>query len=76
MMGSGGMIVLDEDNCMVNIAKFYLQFSVDESCGKCTACRIGNKRLLEILEKITNGKGTMEDLEDLKDLGPIIKDYC
>lgn len=74
MMGSGGMIVLDEDNCMVNIAKFYLQFSVDESCGKCTACRIGNKRLLEILENITNGKGTMEDLENLKDLSYVIKD--
>ncbi len=74
MMGSGGMIVMDEDNCMVNIAKFYLQFSVDESCGRCTACRVGNKRLLEILEDITSGKGTMEHLEDLKDLAPIIKD--
>ncbi|AKN29558.1 NADH dehydrogenase [Clostridium carboxidivorans P7] len=74
MMGSGGMIVMDEDNCMVNIAKFYLQFSVDESCGRCTACRIGNKRLLEILENITNGKGTMEHLEGLKDLSYVIKD--
>jgi NADH-quinone oxidoreductase subunit F len=74
MMGSGGMIVLDEDNCMVNIAKFYLEFSVEESCGKCTACRIGNKRLYEILTKITEGKGTMEDLERLKELGHIIKD--
>ncbi|OBR93312.1 NADP-reducing hydrogenase subunit HndC [Clostridium ragsdalei P11] len=74
MMGSGGMIVMDEDNCMVNIAKFYLQFSVDESCGKCTACRIGNKRLLEILEDITKGKGTMEHLEGLKDLSYVIKD--
>ncbi len=74
MMGSGGMIVMDEDNCMVNISKFYLQFSVDESCGRCTPCRIGNKRLLEILEDITNGKGTMEHLEGLKDLSYIIKD--
>lgn len=74
MMGSGGMIVLDEDNCMVNIAKFYLEFSVDESCGRCTACRIGNKRLYEILSKITDGNGEMEDLEGLKDLGYIVKD--
>lgn len=74
MMGSGGMIVMDEDNCMVNIAKFYLEFSVDESCGRCTACRIGNKRLLEILTNITEGKGTIEDLEGLKDLSYIIKD--
>jgi NADH-quinone oxidoreductase subunit F len=74
MMGSGGMIVMDEDNCMVNIAKFYIEFSVDESCGRCTACRIGNKRLLEILTRITVGKGEMEDLSSLKDLGQIIKD--
>jgi NADH-quinone oxidoreductase subunit F len=74
MMGSGGMIVMDEDNCMVNIAKFYLEFSVDESCGRCTACRIGNKRLFEILTEITEGKGTIEHLEDLKELGVIIKD--
>jgi NADH-quinone oxidoreductase subunit F len=74
MMGSGGMIVLDEDNCMVNIAKFYLEFSVDESCGRCTACRIGNKRLHEILTDITEGNGTMEELEDLKELSIIIKD--
>ncbi len=74
MMGSGGMIVMDEDNCMVNIAKFYLEFSVDESCGRCTACRIGNKRLSEILTEITEGKGTMQQLEDLKELGEIIKD--
>lgn len=74
MMGSGGMIVLDEDDCMVNIAKFYLEFTVDESCGRCTACRIGNKRLLEILTKITEGKGTEEDLERLKDLSQIVKD--
>jgi NADH:ubiquinone oxidoreductase subunit F (NADH-binding)/(2Fe-2S) ferredoxin/NAD-dependent dihydropyrimidine dehydrogenase PreA subunit len=74
MMGSGGMIVMDEDNCMVNIAKFYLEFSVDESCGRCTACRIGNKRLYEILTEITEGKGTMQHLEDIKELGGIIKD--
>ena len=74
MMGSGGMIVMDEDNCMVDIAKFYLQFTVEESCGKCTPCRIGNKRLLEILTKITNGDGTEQDLATLKELGQIIKD--
>lgn len=74
MMGSGGMIVLDEEDCMVNIAKFYLEFTVDESCGRCTACRVGNKRLHEILQKITEGKGTEEDLERLKDLSQIIKD--
>jgi NADH:ubiquinone oxidoreductase subunit F (NADH-binding)/(2Fe-2S) ferredoxin/NAD-dependent dihydropyrimidine dehydrogenase PreA subunit len=74
MMGSGGMIVMDEDNCMVNIAKFYMEFMVDESCGKCTACRIGNKRLYEILAEITEGKGTMEHLSELRELGGIIKD--
>jgi NADH:ubiquinone oxidoreductase, NADH-binding (51 kD) subunit len=74
MMGSGGMIVMDEDNCMVDIAKFYLEFTVDESCGKCTPCRVGNKRLLEILEKITSGNGTEQDLVDLQELGEIIKD--
>ncbi|WP_272507230.1 NADH-quinone oxidoreductase subunit NuoF [Clostridium aestuarii] len=74
MMGSGGMIVMDEDNCMVDIAKFYLEFTVEESCGKCTPCRIGTKRLLEILEKITSGKGTAEDLENLKELSETIKD--
>jgi len=68
MMGSGGLIVMDESNCMVDIAKFYLDFTVEESCGKCTPCRIGTKRLLEILEKITSGQGTMEDLEMLKSL--------
>ena len=66
MMGSGGLIVMDEDNCMVDIAKFFLEFTVDESCGKCTPCRIGTKRLLEILERITKGKGTLEDLERLE----------
>ena len=74
MMGSGGMIVLDEEDCMVSVAKFYLDFIVEESCGKCTPCRIGNKRLYEILEKITQGKGTMEDLERLKNLSSVIKD--
>lgn len=74
MMGSGGMIVMDEDNCMVDIAKFYLEFTVDESCGKCTPCRVGTKRLHEILEKITNGQGTEQDLEDLRELGETIKD--
>lgn len=74
MMGSGGMIVMDEHNCMVDIAKFYLDFTVDESCGKCTACRVGNKRLLEILEKITSGKGAPEDLVKLRELSATIKD--
>jgi len=74
MMGSGGMIVMDEDNCMVDIAKFYLQFTVEESCGKCTPCRVGTKRLLEILTKITDGEGTEQDLATLKALGQIIKD--
>ncbi|WP_349673152.1 NADH-quinone oxidoreductase subunit NuoF [Lacrimispora sp.] len=74
MMGSGGMIVMDEDNCMVDIAKFYLEFTKDESCGKCTPCRIGNTRMLEILEKITKGNGTEQDLKDLVELGDVIKD--
>jgi NADH:ubiquinone oxidoreductase subunit F (NADH-binding)/(2Fe-2S) ferredoxin len=74
MMGSGGMIVMDEDDCMVSVAKFYLDFSVEESCGKCSPCRIGNKRLHEILEKITSGKGTEEDLDYLKNLSKVIKD--
>jgi NADH-quinone oxidoreductase subunit F/NADP-reducing hydrogenase subunit HndC len=74
MMGSGGMIVMDEDNCMVAVSKFYLEFTVEESCGKCTPCRIGNTRLYEILDKITKGKGTMEDLELLKELSETIKD--
>jgi NADH:ubiquinone oxidoreductase subunit F (NADH-binding)/(2Fe-2S) ferredoxin len=74
MMGSGGMIVMDEDNCMVDIAKFYLEFTVDESCGKCTPCRIGNKRMFEIMVNITKGKGTEQDLADLQELGEIIKD--
>ena len=74
MMGSGGLIVMDEDDCMVAVAKFYLEFTVEESCGKCAPCRIGNKRLHEILEKICNGKGTEEDIEYLKNLGKVIKD--
>ena len=74
MMGSGGMIVMDEDDCMVSVAKFYLDFTVEESCGKCTPCRIGNKRLYEILDKITKGKGTMDDLHRLKNLAQVIKD--
>ena len=74
MMGSGGMIVMDEDDCMVSVAKFYLQFIVDESCGKCAHFRIGNKRLEEILDKITKGKGTLEDLDYLKNLCKVIKD--
>lgn len=74
MMGSGGLIVMDEDNCMVNVAKFFLEFTVDESCGRCTACRIGTKRLHEILTKITEGKGTLEDLDKLEHLATIIKD--
>lgn len=74
MMGSGGMIVMDEDDCMVSIAKFYLEFTVEESCGKCSPCRIGNKRLHEILEKICKGEGTIEDLEKLKNLSQVIKD--
>ena len=68
MMGSGGLIVMDEDNCMVDIAKFFLDFTVEESCGKCTPCRIGTKRMLDILEKITQGNGTMEDLDALEEL--------
>ena len=74
MMGSGGMIVMDESNCMVDIAKFYLEFIVDESCGKCTSCRVGSKRLLEMLNKIVEGKGTKEDLKKLRDLSTVIKD--
>ncbi len=73
MMGSGGMIVMDEDNCMVDIARFFLDFTVDESCGKCTPCREGTKRMLEILEKITSGNGTMKDLETLETLAENIK---
>ena len=74
MMGSGGLIVMDEDTCMVDIAKFYLQFTVDESCGKCTPCRVGTKRMLELLEQICDGKGTMETLDELELLASTIKD--
>jgi len=74
MMGSGGLIVMDEDNCMVDIAKFFLDFTVDESCGKCTPCRIGTKRLSEMLEKITSGNGTLADLDKMEELCYYIKD--
>lgn len=74
MMGSGGMIIVDEDDCMVSMAKYYLDFTVEESCGKCSPCRIGNKRLFEILETITKGKGTPEDLDRLRNLSEVIKD--
>jgi len=74
MMGSGGMIVMDEDDCMVSVAKFFLDFTMDESCGKCTPCRIGSRRLYELLDKITLGQGTMEDLEKLRSLSVNIKD--
>ena len=73
MMGSGGLIVMDEDSCMVDIAKFFLRFTVDESCGKCVPCRIGTKRMLEILERITSGKGTLQDIENLKALANSIR---
>ncbi len=74
MMGSGGLIVMDEDTCMVDMAKFFLEFTVDESCGKCTPCRVGTKRLLEKLEKITSGKGTLEDIDELEALCYYIKE--
>ncbi len=74
MMGSGGMVVMDETSCMPAIAKFYLEFTCEESCGKCSPCRIGNKRLCELLEKITNGNGTMDDLYALRNLAAVIKD--
>ncbi len=73
MMGSGGLIVMDEDTCMVDIAKFFLEFTVDESCGKCTPCRVGTKRLYEMLDKITRGQATMEDLDKLEELCYYIK---
>ena len=73
MMGSGGAIVMDEDNCMVDVAKFYMEFICDESCGKCSPCRIGTKRMLEILTRITEGNGTMEDLQELEELGNTVK---
>lgn len=73
MMGSGGLIVMDEDNCMVDIAKFFLEFTVDESCGKCSPCRIGTKRMMEILERITSGKGCLQDIDRLEELADYIK---
>ena len=73
MMGSGGAIVMDEDNCMVDVAKFYMEFICDESCGKCSPCRIGTKRMLEILTRITEGNGTMKDLEELEELGASVQ---
>ena len=74
MMGSGGMIVMDEDDCMLAVAKFYLEFTVEESCGKCAPCRVGNRRLYEILEHISRGRANMEDLEQLKNMANVIKD--
>ena len=74
MMGSGGMIVMDKDNCMIDVARFFLEFTVDESCGKCTPCREGTKRMLEILNKITEGEGTLEDLDELETLAITIKE--
>ena len=73
MMGSGGAIVMDEDNCMVDVAKFYMEFICDESCGKCSPCRIGTKRMLETLTKITDGKGTLDDIRDLEELGQAVQ---
>lgn len=73
MMGSGGLIVMDEDNCMVDIAKFFLEFTVDESCGKCTPCRVGTRKLLEMLNKVTSGNATMEDLDKIEELCQYIK---
>ena len=73
MMGSGGAIVMDEDNCMVDVAKFYMEFICDESCGKCTPCRIGTKRMLELLTKITDGKATLDDLSELEELANNVK---
>ena len=73
MMGSGGMIIMDENTCMVDIAKFFLEFTVDESCGKCTPCRVGTKRLLEMLDKITNGNATLQDIDEMEELCKYIK---
>jgi NADH:ubiquinone oxidoreductase subunit F (NADH-binding)/Pyruvate/2-oxoacid:ferredoxin oxidoreductase delta subunit len=73
MMGSGGMIVMDEDDCIVDVAKFYLTFSVEESCGKCAPCRIGGRSLMNLLEKITKGNGTLEDIEQMKEIGSAMK---
>jgi len=72
-MGSGGMVVMDEESCMIDIAKFFLDFTVDESCGKCTFCRIGTKRMWEILDRISNGDGELEDFNRLLELAPKVK---
>jgi len=74
IVGSGGLIIMDEDNCIVDIAKFFLEFTMDESCGKCSPCRIGTKRMYEILEKITQGRATLEDLDTLEELANHIKE--
>ena len=73
-MGSGGLVIMDENTCMVDLARYFLNFTREESCGKCVPCRIGTKRMLEILTRITEGKGEMEDLETMKDLGLMVKD--
>jgi ferredoxin len=73
MMGSGGMIIMDEDDCIVDVAKFYLNFSVDESCGKCSPCRIGGRSLANLLDKITKGNGTLEDLDQMVEIGNAMK---
>ncbi|MDC7246936.1 MAG: NADH-ubiquinone oxidoreductase-F iron-sulfur binding region domain-containing protein, partial [Sphaerochaetaceae bacterium] len=73
MMGSGGMIVMDEDDCIVDVAKFYLNFSVEESCGKCSPCRIGGRTLANLLEKITKGNGELKDIEQMKEIGSAMK---
>jgi len=72
-MGSGGMVVIDEDNCMVDICRFYLDFTVEESCGKCTPCREGTKKMLEMLEIISSGEGTLEDIDTLENLAKMVK---
>jgi ferredoxin len=74
MMGSGGMIIMDEDNCMVDVARFYLDFTVDESCGKCTPCREGTKRMLDILNRICEGDGSMDDLDKLEELAYMVQE--
>ena len=73
MMGSGGMVIIDEDNCMVDICRFYLEFTVEESCGKCTPCREGTKKMLEMLEIISSGEGTLDDLDRLEALAKMVK---
>jgi NADH:ubiquinone oxidoreductase subunit F (NADH-binding) len=75
MMGSGGMIIMDEDDCMVDVTKYFLDFTVDESCGKCVPCRIGNKRMHELIEKIVKGNGVREDIDRLINLGQVIRKH-